>query len=367
MKKIIAFTIFCLLLASCAPAPFPTAQVTDNTLATTAPPTAEAIQPASVITQPTATNTLAPTHAPTPTSAPTATSTPVPPTNATAESKATVVANSKGKVPNFDHIVLIVLENHGYSEVIGNSQAPNLNAMAKQYVLLTNDFAVRHPSLPNYIALMSGDTQKISSDCTDCFVNATNLADLVEASGRTWKAYEESMPSPCFVGNSNPYVQKHDPLIYFDSIRTSQARCNNIVPLTQLTSDLAANQLPNFSFIMPNLCNSGHDCSLSTADKWAGEMVTQLQASPALGKNSLIVITFDEGNEKDTTSCCGMGSKAGGQVATLLISPLAKPAFNDATPVSHYGLLKTILLAWGLPNLGKTSQTETQAIIDAWQ
>ncbi len=367
MKKIFVLTIFCLILASCATSDSLKIQALVNSTPTavaTALPVPSAAP--TVVANPT--NTPLPTASVAPVSVATPTKTPIPSTKATTSSKATAQANLKGKIPNFDHIVLIVLENRDYGEVIGSLHMPILNALAKQYVLLTNDFAVRHPSLPNYIALVSGDTQKITSDCTDCFVNATNLADLIEASGRTWKAYQENMPSPCFVGDANPYAQKHDPFIYFDSIRLNPTRCNNsIVPLPQLDSDLASNQLPNFSFIMPNLCNSGHDCSLDIADKWVGQMVTRLQASPALGNNSLIIITFDEGNEKSTASCCGMGSKAGGQVATVLISPLAKPGITDATPISHYGLLKTILLAWNLPNLGHTAQAETQVIVEPWQ
>ena len=187
-------------------------------------------------TQPlTATVTLTPTSEPSPTP--------------------TIPAGSLAQIPNFDHIVLIVLENRDYGEVIGSTHMPHLNALARQNVLLSNYFAVRHPSLPNYIALVSGSTQNITSDCTNCFVDQPNLADLIEASGRTWKAYEEDMPSPCFVGDADPYAQKHDPFIYFDSIRLNPARCNkSIVPLTQLDSDLASNQLPNFSFIMPKSC-----------------------------------------------------------------------------------------------------------------
>ena len=129
--------------------------------------------------------------------------------------------------------------------------------------------------------MMSGSTQNITSNCTDCFVNQPNLADEIEASGRTWKSYFEDMPSPCFIGNKNPYVQMFNPFLYFNSIRLDATRCDrSIVPLTQLEEDLAANQLPNFSFIMPNLCNSGHDCSAETADNWVGSMVTELQAFP---------------------------------------------------------------------------------------
>jgi phospholipase C len=204
---------------------------------------------------------------------------------------------------------------------------------------------------------MSGSTQSITSDCTTCFLNQPNLADEIEASGRTWKAYLEDLPSPCFVGDSGSYAQKHNPLLYFDSIRLNATRCDrSILPLTSLDSDLANKTLPNFSFIMPNLCNSGHDCSATVADTWVNAMVTKLQGSPALGNNSLIVVAFDEGSNKDTSSCCGLPTTAGGQVAVVLISPTALPDMTDNTPYSHYSLLKTILTAWNLPDLGQSAQ-----------
>ncbi len=221
------------------------------------------------------------------------------------------VSNLSG-IPNFDHIVLIALENRDFKDVIGSAQMPYLNTLAQQNVLLSNYFAVLHPSLPNYVALISGSTQNITSDCIDCFVNQPNLADLIEGSGRTWKTYQEDMPTPCFLGNADPYFQKHDPFIYFDSIRLNTYRCSqSVVPLTQLDTDLADNRLPNFSFIMPNICNSGHNCPPRTADNWLNLVVTKLQASPSLGKNSLIIITFDEGGEQSNGSCCGLGSQGG--------------------------------------------------------
>lgn len=271
------------------------------------------------------------------------------------------------KVPAFDHIVLIILENQDFQNIIGNSKMPQINALAQQNVLLTNYYAVTHPSLPNYIALVSGSTQGITSDCTDCYVNQPNLADLIEASGRTWKTYQEDMPAPCTLGNAGNYAQKHNPFIYFDAIRNDKTRCDrSIVPLTQLESDLAANLLPNFSFIMPNLCNSGHDCSMDVVDKWVGAMVGNLQASPALGKNSLIIITYDEGGKDSTGSCCSIGKKGGGQVATILISPEARAKFADSTAYSHYSLLKTILTAWNLKPLGETAKDANPVIEAPW-
>jgi hypothetical protein len=271
-------------------------------------------------------------------------------------------------VPVFEHVVLIVLENQDYSKVIGSSKMPNLNDLAKSNVLLSDYYAVRHPSLPNYIALMSGNTQGITSDCTDCFVKAPNLADKIDAGGRTWKAYLEDLPSPCYVGDRDPYVQKHNPLVYFDSIRQNPERCQKgIVPLPQLQTDLAANALPNFAFVMPNLCNSGHDCSRTVADDWVKTTVEQLQASPALGKKYLIAIVYDEASDSDTASCCGLGGEGGGHIAAVLISPLAKPGFTDDTQYSHYSLLKTILRAWNLPDLGKTADPQTAVIRAPWK
>jgi len=317
MKKIAMFVLLVLLIVSCAPAtPAPETHLPGPASKSKAKITSLAAK-------------ATPTTQPTP----------------------TVVS-----IPNFDHIVIILLENRDYTGAIGNPQMPHLNALAQQNTLLSNYFAVRHPSLPNYIALMSGSTQSITKDCTDCFINQPNLADRIEAGGRTWKSYLEGMPSPCFIGDSSPYAQKHNPLLYFDSVRLDAARCQrSILPLTALDADLAANQLPNFSFIMPNLCNSGHNCDAGTADTWMNNMVTKLQASPSFGKNSLIIVTFDEGGEKSTESCCGLGTKAGGQVATLLISPKARQGFTDSTAYSHYSLLKMILSAWNLPDLGQSA------------
>ena len=291
----------------------------------------------------------------------------IPPLPTTGNSKTGAsVLVAGGSLPNFDHIILIVLENRDYSVAMDGKSMPGLVALAQKYVQLSNYYAVSHPSLPNYLALMSGSTQGVKSDCTNCFVNADNLGDEVAKSGRTWKAYLESMPSPCFVGDAQPYAQKHNPLLYFDSIRSNASVCDqSIIPLTQLDADLSANQLPNFAYIMPNLCNSGHDCSADTADKWVGDMVAKLQASPALGQNSLIIITFDEASSSDKTSCCGSG-KGGGHVAAILISPLAKPGFTDDTPYSHYSLLKTILTAWNLPQLGKTDNSTVTPILAPW-
>ena len=272
-----------------------------------------------------------------------------------------------GKVPEFSHVIVIILENEEAGNIIGNSDMPYLNKLAQQYATLTNYYAVTHPSLPNYIAMTSGDTQGITSDCTNCFVNQTNLMDLIEKSGRTWKAYMEDMPAACTLGNVGQYAQKHNPFVYYDDIRTNAARCQqNDVPYTQFESDLKNNQLPAFSWITPNMCNDAHSCPVATADQWLGPVVDNILHSKAFDQNSLLVITFDEGTT--AVGCCGLPSKAGGKIVTLLVSKLVKPGFQDETPYTHYSLLKTIETSWGLqPMLGHAGDAGTTLISSPWE
>src|SRR2546426_6988575 len=100
------------------------------------------------------------------------------------------------------HIVVILMENKEYTQVIGSSDAPYLNGLAKRKVLLTKEYAISHPSLPNYLTLTGGSTFGITSDCTDCNVKGRNIVDQLEANGISWKAYMQSMPSPCYKGPS---------------------------------------------------------------------------------------------------------------------------------------------------------------------
>jgi len=300
---------------------------------------------------------------PTATFLPTSTQTPAP----TSTDIPALTATPKPLVPNFKHIVIIMFENKEFGSVIGNSLMHNYNKLAHEYTLLTQYYAVSHPSLPNYIALMGGDTFNITSDCTKCFVNAPSLPDLIEASGRTWKTYQEDMPSPCFVGDGYNYMQKHNPFIYFDPIRLDTARCErSIVPLTALQSDLEAGALPNFIFITPNMCNDAHDCGLDVSDAWLTNILGQL--IPALDGTSqpyLLVMMFEEG--QGNHSCCGLPAEAGGRVPVVLYSPQVKNGFEDSTPYTHYSLLKTISAAWGLHYLGHAAEDNNPLITLPWK
>src|SRR2546421_862268 len=253
-------------------------------------------------------------------------------------------------VPVFSHVFTIVLENKEYETIIGNKQAPYFNSLVSSYALATQYYAITHPSLPNYLALTGGNTFGLSEDCTACFQHASNLADQIEASGRTWKAYMESMPSPCYVGNSPDglYVQKHDPFLYYDDIRLNNSRCvSHVVPFTQLTTDLADNSLPDYVWITPNMCHDMHDCSLASGDSWLSQIVPGILHSTAFTQGGVLFITFDEGETK--AGCCS--DAAGGDVTTLVISPHVKKGWQSNKPETHYSLLRTVEEAWGAPPL----------------
>jgi hypothetical protein len=332
-RRLILFSLLVLTLSACSPVQFTT--LTPSSIPTTTTPSSTPFTP--VVTASLPSVVLVPALTPT----------------------------AKPLVPDFAHIVMIVFENKEFGTVIGNPKMPVFNHLAQEYTLLTQHYAVTHPSLPNYLAMVGGDTFGIRSDCEDCFVNAKSLPDLIEASGRTWKAYQEDMPSPCFVGSRLRYAQKHNPFIYFDPIRKDAARCQRILPLTVLDEDLAAGTLPNFTFITPNLCNDAHDCQLGVADEWLGKMMNRLLPALEASKQTyLIVLTWDEG--QGDHSCCGLPEKAGGRVATVLVSPQAKSGFQDDTPYTHYSLLKTIESAWGVPYLGHSADAENALIVAPW-
>jgi len=252
-------------------------------------------------------------------------------------------------IPAFKHIFVIVMENKDYRSIVGSDQAPYMTGLAQQYGVASNFYGIRHPSLPNYLALTGGDTFGVTSDCIDCFVSAPNLVDQLEASGKSWKAYMEDMPSPCFVGDAAPlYKQKHNPFIYYDTVRTNPARCNKIVPFTQFAADAQANTLPDFVWITPNMCNDMHDCPVSSGDTWLKTWLPTILQSPAWKDNGALFVTFDEGT--GTAGCCE--NAAGGRIATLVISPLGRTGFTSDVAYTHYSLLRTIEAAWKLPLLG---------------
>jgi acid phosphatase len=296
---------------------------------------------------------------------------PLPAGSATSKARATSQPTSTRTplVPEFEHIGMIVFENRDYGSVVGSRDMPYFNLLAGTFTLLTQHHAVGHPSLPNYLALVGGDTFDLPPDCeaADCGIEGASLPDLIEAGGRTWKTYQDDMPEPCYTGSTWRYLEEHNPFIFFERIRTDEVRCREaVVPLAQLGQDLAEGALPNFFFIAPDICYSGHDCALDLVDGWLKETVETIYPGlEAGGEPYLLILTWDEGRGNE--SCCGLPEKGGGRVATVLVSPRVKPAFQDDTPYTHYSILKTISEAWGLELLGHAGDPQTRLITAPWK
>jgi len=238
------------------------------------------------------------------------------------------------------------MENHEFDQVLGNPDAPYVNALASRSAVATNMFAIRHPSLPNYLALLGGSTFGVSNDCTDCTQSSRNLVDELEAAGISWRAYMEGLPGACFTGaGAGDYALKHDPFLYFDDIRTNPARCRNVVPATQLTTDLHSGALPRFVWLTPDLCHDTHDCPVATGDQYLSGVILQLLG--ALGPHGVLFLTYDEGTTN--AGCCRLAS--GGHVLTLVAGPDVVVS-RHAEPLDHYSILRTIEESWHLPLLG---------------
>jgi hypothetical protein len=244
------------------------------------------------------------------------------------------------------HVIVVVMENAEYDGVIGSSSAPYVNRLAHRYGMATQSYAIRHPSLPNYLALTSGSTQGISSDCTDCGVSAPNIVDQLETAGIAWKAYLEGVPRPCFTGaGAGGYAKKHNPFAYYTDIAHTSRRCGRLVGFDALASDLRAGALPTYAWISPNLCDDGHDCGVGAGDRFLARTMPALLRE--LGPHGFLVLTWDEGSSD--RRCCGVA--AGGRIATIVAGPAVRAGSRSSMPIDHYGVLATIERALGLPEL----------------
>lgn len=259
-------------------------------------------------------------------------------------------------VPPLGRVVVIVFENMDLDQVVGSPDAPIFTQLARSGASLRGYRGITHPSLPNYLALVSGSTQGISSDCTRCTVAARSLADTLEASGRTWKTYAEGLPRPGWTGPSaGRYVKRHNPFLYFRAVLAKPGRRARVVPLTALRRDLAAGALPDFSLVVPDVCHDMHDCPVATGDAWLENFLPPLLASPQL-KRGVVFVVFDES---------AVSSDPRSAIPALALGPAVRPGSRSTAPVTHYSLLRTIEDDWGLPRLGRSASAAP--ILGIWR
>jgi hypothetical protein len=298
--------------------------------------------------------------------------------------------HGRGHRAGLTHIFVIVLENYR-AEDVTPAAAPYLTSLASRGVTLDQMYGVDHNSLTNYIAMTSGNAPnpKTQADCFlyDCIFEPPadqNLGDQLEARHRDWKAYMESMPAPCThptsSGPVDPYLvgyaTRHNPFMYYRDIigpdlTTVPARCAaHDVPYTQLAPDLASVHAANYSLIVPNTCNDGHDrgteCALPTADRWLAANVPTILHAPQFRHHGALVVTFDESEGSDRRGCCGNSS--GGKISTIVVSPfVTRPGSHTSAPYNHYSLLRTVEDVFHLPCLGHACDASIQPFgRDVW-
>lgn len=268
-----------------------------------------------------------------------------------------------------DHVFLIVLENRGYASVIGNADMPTINALARRYGLATDSHGVAHPSLPNYVALITGDTWGSHSDAPSQRFDHPSLAGQLEAAGLSWKGYMQGLPSAGYTGDyaGQPvlYAKKHDPFMLIPAIAGDPRRARRVVPLTQLGADLETGQAPTFAFIVPDLCHDMHGAPSCTGtqaldragDAFVDTWVHRIMTSSAWSGHAAIVITFDEAPE-GLASVLGLGAN---HIALIVITSDGPRGVRLSSRTDHYSLLRTLEDAWGLPRLGRAQNAGSMA------
>lgn len=243
--------------------------------------------------------------------------------------------------PTFAHIALIVLENHSFSEVIGNASMPYLNSLVRQYGLAAQYYADVHPSLPNYFMLTVGKSETLNDSFAGVVSDDNIVRELVKA-GKSWKCYAEALPSPGYSGGDVfPYLQHHNPFSYVSDVQSDAKQAANVVPFSEFASDLANNALPQYMFIVPDVLDDAHNGTLAQADSWLNQNIAPLVASTAFQSSGLLIITFDEGDLSDT-------AHGGGQVATVIVSQQAKKNYVSHTFFQHESTLRLTLAASGV-------------------
>jgi acid phosphatase len=254
----------------------------------------------------------------------------------------------------FGHVVIVVEENANSSSVVGDTATmPYLNSLISTYGLATQYYANTHPSIGNYMMLVTGQVMTNDDQQTPASfpVSVDNVVRQLAAAGKTWKAYSEDLPAAGYIGGDiGGYAVRHAPLAYLTDVQDSVTARQNLVPFQQFAADIVAGRLPSYSFVTPNLCDDGHDCGLEVADTWLKTNIDPLLTSTPFKTDGLLVIVFDEA---DTDNAFG-----GGQVTAVLISPaFSKTGYRATTLYQHQDTLRLSLEGLGIRSLPGAAAT----------
>ncbi|MHB2027076.1 MAG: alkaline phosphatase family protein [Elusimicrobiota bacterium] len=270
-------------------------------------------------------------------------------------------AAAAGKAPpRFRRVMIVVFENTDFKRALAQ---PFMRRLAARGALLTDFYAETHPSQPNYIALVSGSPHGVTGD-DPVTVRAKNVADLLQARGKTWKAYAEGYPGRCFLGaRAGAYARKHMPFLSFADIQDSPARCARVVPAAELSRDIARRSLPDYMLYIPDLNDDGHDTSPEYADGWMSGRLGPLIKNPEFMKGTLLVLTFDE----DSRGRDDRGrDRNHNRICTVLYGDMVRPGSSSNRRYDHYSLLRLAEDAWGLGRLG-SGDAGADSISGVWR
>ena len=274
---------------------------------------------------------------------------------ACALSAASALNNSTPLLPRPDHIVMVIEENHSYSQIIDSPDAPYINRLAAQGAVFTQSFGVTHPSQLNYLALFSGSMQGITDNsCPHTFTTA-NLGHALLAAGLTFAGYSEDLPSVgSLTCDEGLYARKHNPWVNWQDSATNGLPEAANVPMTSFPTDYTT--LPTVSVIAPNQVNDMHHGKdpdrVQTGDRWLREHL-DAYVQWAQQHNSLLIVTWDEDNKKENN-----------RIVTLFVGPMVQAGrYNQR--ITHYNMLRTIEDLYGLPHSGASA--DAAPIIQIWK
>ncbi|MCE5289956.1 MAG: alkaline phosphatase family protein [Nocardiaceae bacterium] len=256
------------------------------------------------------------------------------------ETTAPSVTVAAGSIPRPDHVVIVLMENEDQSRVVGAPDAPYLTSLARTGGDFTNSHGIAHPSQGNYVALLAGTTLGVADDsCPQDLGDQPNLVRQLLDHNMTATGYFEGLPSDGYRGcKSGDYFRKHNPLVDFSNIPASAS-----VPFSRFPSDYT--QLPTVSFVVPNICNDMHSCSVGTGDTWMKKNLSGY-ADWAVTHNSLLIVTFDEDSGSDDNL-----------IPTIVYGPMMPPGINDQR-IDHYSILRTLEEMYGLLPLGYAASAQ---------